>query len=89
MAVAVLSVRFLVAAVRAGFSIGLHEKDKRTRSALAIAVYPAPYASWPQPMWILWPFQVVPFFQVTAYPVAPCFRREPSVNTVSPGRSVR
>ena len=28
---------------------------------------------------------VVPFFQVTAYPVAPCSRREPSVNMVSPG----
>jgi len=33
---------------------------------LASAAYSASYASWPQPMWVLRPFHVSPFFQVTA-----------------------
>jgi len=37
-----------------------------TWRALARAAHSATYASWPQPMWVLCPFKVSPFFQVTA-----------------------
>jgi len=36
-----------------------------TWRALAMAAHSASKASWPQPMWILWPFQVRPFFHST------------------------
>jgi len=38
-------------------------------------------------MWDLRPSQSFSFFQTAAYPVAPFFRRDPSVKVVRPGRS--
>jgi len=36
-----------------------------TCSALARAAHSASKASWPQPMWVLWPFHCGPFFHTT------------------------
>jgi len=63
--------------------------DATACSALARAAHSVSYASWPQPMWVLWPFQEGPFFHTTAYPVAPFSSRDPSVKIVSPGRLAR
>jgi len=57
-------------------------------STRANAAHYVSYASWLNPMWVLMPSQVWPFFHATGYPVASFSSQDPSVKRTSPGLSL-